>query len=1327
MLEWVQLQVLAQDQSVLIDSIDYSTRQSWDDTRKKSVQWTVPTDLPSGDHILRAFGNASYPCHIGRRPEPGEPERCGFLLEDRITLHLDANRVCPPMPDTNVSDTPAAGPQEQLGQQPPNQQPPSGDSGNSYAKQNQDAMNKNLDLDENNSSNGIDSSESDDLEDQVEDDSASEDGGEEGNSTGLEIVLDHSAVVLMQDQTILAVLSQIQDYNLSDSTLTLTNGTVVGMADLMDKQTATRFGQTLEDSRLKISNSGGMSRVAPLSSTELVAALHQDPTLIMIPASDSEIEESTHGHFGLSNTGAGNGTQSGHELVQDSKDRYQDKANGAGTSKIELVATGLSMVTGDNIGVNKTTTAASATGRAPTTRRSKTATAGDSDDDDDDEDGSESENDESDMDDDTSGLDEQHIETLQSCVLDSESKLQQAQNAVARNLLEMESLVNMAMSGSVEQRRNVEKKAERRRLRSSWDDAKREVMSDPLIFRSAGILAIATDSIFTHIDRRRRNRRLLGLRFTLLETELDPWLKAHGDAICVKFIHQQTRKYKDWGEKAKADERSDFYCNRKGTKPQAPRRRQQRPGGPPVRTRNRAPTIRIGCQSCIKVIRTKVKTAEGETVRVCIVTYYYGHSHPPPGDSSIGTRHLPESARELISSLLRTGSPVREVLQRIRMDTDYYTRLFLFANKKVARDSTITYKDIFNVQSDIMVGEISKAEDPYVSADLWIEELARNAYVTCHEKGVHYGFTTPWQLGQLMKFGKVLCFDGKRRVYGQKNAPVFLFTLVILNERTRASTPVAFLLSTRTHVSIFKDWFEQLRTRILSIFQVNYAPELVVTNQGNVEMPGIKIAFPNARIEYCAWHVVDTWRTKLETNGILDIAPDADQGEMGDPYQEQQEHPEETKRKILAALESMLYNTDRPRALEEVDNFRHQFGRYRQLMEYMERFHLNERERRRWMICYRGNITATAIDTTPYIGGWQRTLKSLFLSDPYQEVPRIDKGIYMLVKCVIPQCQLDCLSSHVRLRGFSREHTIDAGLAISQATGYRTLFRSSNYLGGLCLKTSDPTVIKVLSCKTGEQSASDTTPDFYLLKLDRTIDSSMECVVACGCPEFAEKMVYCKHIALAILETPPLEFYANPTFRQQELSKEMDNKPVTSHAELSTAPADLEDMVLDPPPISRVQDSPAPAPMALPLPLPSLVSALVSAPAPAASDPASPVSASSVSAEALTVAIAVAPVPTPSAASTLGATLTQAPALTPAAVTSINGDPSTLPSTAPAAVTSLQTELEELSQRLHNLDFSTHAPDQTMMRVFRELTQYCEARFQPKQTTSAGRKRHRPK
>lgn len=270
--------------------------------------------------------------------------RCGYLLEDKITLRLDASGTCPPIPATVGTDSPVAGTQEQLGQQQPVQQPPSGDSSNSYAKQNQDAMNKNLDLDQNNSSSGIDNSDNEDIEGEYDIDSESEDFGEEGYSTGLEIVLDHAAVVLMQDQTIVTVLSQIQDYNLTDSTLTLTNGTVVNMADVMDKQTATRFGQTLEDSRLKISNSGGMSRIAPLNSKDLVAALHQDPTLIMIPASDSEIEESTHGHFGLSNTGVGNGTQTGHELVQDNKDRYQDKSNGAGTSKIELVATGLAMV-----------------------------------------------------------------------------------------------------------------------------------------------------------------------------------------------------------------------------------------------------------------------------------------------------------------------------------------------------------------------------------------------------------------------------------------------------------------------------------------------------------------------------------------------------------------------------------------------------------------------------------------------------------------------------------------------------------------------------------------------------------------------------------------------------------------------------------------------------------------------------------------------------------------------------------------------------------------------------------------------------------------------
>ncbi|GJJ71601.1 hypothetical protein EMPS_03951 [Entomortierella parvispora] len=83
MLQWVQLQVLAADDTVLIEGLDNSTRESWDLKRAKNVTWTVPHDWAEGDYILRAFGNGSYPC-----TENGHRTFCQFPMEDRETIHL---------------------------------------------------------------------------------------------------------------------------------------------------------------------------------------------------------------------------------------------------------------------------------------------------------------------------------------------------------------------------------------------------------------------------------------------------------------------------------------------------------------------------------------------------------------------------------------------------------------------------------------------------------------------------------------------------------------------------------------------------------------------------------------------------------------------------------------------------------------------------------------------------------------------------------------------------------------------------------------------------------------------------------------------------------------------------------------------------------------------------------------------------------------------------------------------------------------------------------------------------------------------------------------
>ncbi|KAF9139788.1 hypothetical protein BGX30_007465 [Mortierella sp. GBA39] len=83
MLQWVQLQVLSADQTIVVDKLDNSTRTEWDDVRSKNITWSIPADLTPGDYILRAFGDAYYYC-----TENNIRTLCPLPLEDRRTIHV---------------------------------------------------------------------------------------------------------------------------------------------------------------------------------------------------------------------------------------------------------------------------------------------------------------------------------------------------------------------------------------------------------------------------------------------------------------------------------------------------------------------------------------------------------------------------------------------------------------------------------------------------------------------------------------------------------------------------------------------------------------------------------------------------------------------------------------------------------------------------------------------------------------------------------------------------------------------------------------------------------------------------------------------------------------------------------------------------------------------------------------------------------------------------------------------------------------------------------------------------------------------------------------
>jgi hypothetical protein len=113
--------------------------------------------------------------------------------------------------------------------------------------------------------------------------------GTEGSSTQIHIILNQATLERIQDQIIRKVLSDAQDYNLIKATVTLLNGTVVPIPNLMDNSTTTRFIQTLETTHatLTSNNRNSSNGLHVLGTAELIEALHRSSSLIQAPKSSS--------------------------------------------------------------------------------------------------------------------------------------------------------------------------------------------------------------------------------------------------------------------------------------------------------------------------------------------------------------------------------------------------------------------------------------------------------------------------------------------------------------------------------------------------------------------------------------------------------------------------------------------------------------------------------------------------------------------------------------------------------------------------------------------------------------------------------------------------------------------------------------------------------------------------------------------------------------------------------------------------------------------------------------------------------------------------------
>ncbi|KAF9176616.1 hypothetical protein BGZ49_006088, partial [Haplosporangium sp. Z 27] len=178
-------------------------------------------------------------------------------------------------------------------------------------------------------------------------------------------------------------------------------------------------------------------------------------------------------------------------------------------------------------------------------------------------------------------------------------------------------------------------------------------------------------------------------------------------------------------------------------------------GGASGKTRLRAAPFKCNCPSYFNAVyRPSTPGAKlGDTYRV---EYRYNHTHELRDYSNIGTQSKSKAIKARIKSMIMRGMSISAIMAQLTVDHARFTRLMEQGEtQRLSHDDFITYDDVYNILYTITSKQMRKDANPIISAQLWMEELKSQGYFTYYDQanGLYHGFSSPWQLEQLRKWG----------------------------------------------------------------------------------------------------------------------------------------------------------------------------------------------------------------------------------------------------------------------------------------------------------------------------------------------------------------------------------------------------------------------------------------------------------------------------------------------------------------------------------------------------------------------------------------------
>jgi hypothetical protein len=306
------------------------------------------------------------------------------------------------------------------------------------------------------------------------------------------------------------------------------------------------------------------------------------------------------------------------------------------------------------------------------------------------------------------------------------------------------------------------------KIRASVQRVVRDALCfDPYIIATQDELGLSEDQRVT------RDEKGL-LVFYLKEAYFDEWKARHQICLGTDFIFHSATQYTTavWANSAQSKKdragqtKTRFNCQRSGGKKL---NKYNVPGGVSGRRRVKRETIKCNCQSFFNAIYRPVSTSDGVPGKTYKIEYMSLHNHGMGARNDLGTQQKSQAIKDRIAAMLMRDLSVQQIMNRLTMDHARFTR---FLNDptctRLSRDEFITYDDIYNIAYAIGNKKTRKDKDQFVSAKLWMDDLKSQGYFTYYdeEKGQFHGFSSPWQLEELRKWGDTFCFDATHNASG---------------------------------------------------------------------------------------------------------------------------------------------------------------------------------------------------------------------------------------------------------------------------------------------------------------------------------------------------------------------------------------------------------------------------------------------------------------------------------------------------------------------------------------------------------------------------------